>query len=164
MESVKTEATNYQEFIEHGGEWIGEQDEEGNLLWDQATVLDMHIEAREEALMDLRKAFVMALYHHWERAIQTATGGKPGNHKGLVKLANEKGISLHPRLASILALANTLKHNSDKYGTALCQSWSDVFGAHFRPRPEGKTDWYAAIRLTDAHILEVSDIVAASGP
>ena len=62
----------YQQNLEQGGKWIGESDDDGLVIWDQSQILDYEIDVVTEAAQDLRKAFALALYHHWERS---ARGG-----------------------------------------------------------------------------------------
>ncbi len=163
-EQTKNEAIGYQNAVDRGGEWIGEQDEDGNVLWDQASVLEMRVEAAEEALMVLRKAFVIALYHYWERSVRLWTdSADDANHCKLVSRALGKRLPIDPRLGAIQDLVNMLKHNNDRWGKKLLQSWSDVFRPGFQALP-GKTNWYEATYLMERHVLEAFDIVAASGP
>lgn len=51
----------------------GEYDEDGQLLWDQGTVLEHEISFANNASMELRKAFAIAAYHYWERSVQRWT-------------------------------------------------------------------------------------------
>lgn len=51
-----------------GDEWIGERTEHGHVLWDQERTYELDIEAAEEAIQDLRRTYVIAIYHRWERA------------------------------------------------------------------------------------------------
>ncbi len=71
QETAKQNLVAYQT----AGDWIVEHDDDGNVMWDQETLLEMDIEASDEAIMALRKAFVMALYHHWERALRKYFSG-----------------------------------------------------------------------------------------
>lgn len=156
VERVKSEATAY----EASDEFIGEHDDEGNLLWEQGQVLNMQQETAEEALMALRKAFVLVLYHHWERAIRAYTGsGKSADHEKLVRRARDNGFPVDGRLDVVRDLANALKHDK---GARLQESWPEVLtlGA----RSHQPRDWYEAIRLEDTHVVEVFEIIAQSGP
>ncbi len=163
-EQTKNEAIDYQDAVERGGEWIGEQDEDGYVLWDHASVLEMRVEAAEEALMALRKTSIIALYHHWERLVRLWTNSADkADHCKLVSRAQTKRIPIDPKLVAIRDLANTLKHASDQSGNKLLQSRSDVFGPGFQAFP-GRTNWYKAVSLTNCHVLEAFDIVSASGP
>lgn len=154
----------YAKHLEEGGEWIGERDEDGYRLWDQEQILDMQIEANNEALLALRKAFVIALYHYWERAIRVTVGGDDrADHAKLVTLAAAKGIVVRPELDAIRDLANLLKHDNARWGNALLQSWSGLFAPGFQPRP-GRTDWYDSVRITDDDVVRAFEAVVASGP
>lgn len=144
-------------------EFIGERDDEGNILWEQGAILTMEQETVEEALEALRKAFVLAAYHHWERAIRAYTGSdQNAKYRQLVARAELKGISPVPDMAKVYRLANTLKHNSGHHGAVLFELWRDLFGPFFSARLD--SDWYRAISLSDDDIYEVMQIIEAAGP
>lgn len=156
VERVKAEAASY----EASDEFIGERDDEGNILWEQDSLLAMQQETAEEALMALRKAYVLVLYHHWERAVRAYTeSGKSADHEKLVKRADAKGIPIHAQLNLVRDLANALKHNK---GGSLRQSWPKVLT--FRARSNEPRDWYESIQLEDSHLVEIFEIIAQSGP
>jgi len=156
VERAKSEAAAY----EASDEWTGERDEDGHVLWEQGQVLGMRQEASEGALMALRKAFVLAIYHHWERAIRAYTdSGNSASHDKLVDRAREKEIPLDRRLGSVRELVNALKHNK---GGTLQESWPEVL--RHQARLHQQKDWYDAIQLTDAHVIEAFDVIALSGP
>ncbi|MFC3322894.1 hypothetical protein [Mesorhizobium cantuariense] len=84
VQRAEAAAQDYQKSLAEGGPWEGERDaEEGYVIWDQEDVLEARIEATGEALMGLRKAFVIAFYHHWERAIRVTTYDDVADHKRL---------------------------------------------------------------------------------
>lgn len=164
LERAKEDALAYQEAVERGEtEWIGERDEDGHVIWDQEQVHDMEIESKVEGQAAVRKAFILALYHHWERSARIWTGSDKRDHDKLVAAVVAAGTTIHPRLGAVRDLANLLKHDNDKWGHALLQSWSAIFPYGFTQRP-GRTNWYDAVRLSDAHLVEAFNIVAASGP
>ncbi len=143
--------------------WVGER-EEGMILWDQSQVLDMNIANAEEALMHLRKAFVIAAYHHWERSARRwGKAGPKARHSQLSAASLAEGYPVDPRLEAVVSLVNTLKHNSDVKGAALLAAWPEAFPPNFRPRT-GRTDWYDAISLSDRQVAEICDAIGASGP
>lgn len=164
VERARAEAAKYAQDIENGGEWIEERDEEGHLLYTKEQALELQIETSDEALSALRKAFVIAAYHYWERATRLAVGGNDkAKHNELVVLAVAKGIAIHPDLGAVRDLVNLLKHDNAKRGAALQQSWGSVLSPSFLSRP-GRTDWYAAVFLTEDDVAKAFDVVANSGP
>lgn len=147
---------------EQSGVFEGERDEEGYLLWDREQLLNIDREMALEAQGDLRKAFALSAYHYWERSARRWTENQKDDHDGLVKKVLAAGIPIHGDLGKVHALANTLKHDSEKSGAALAAIWPEALPAGFlRPRTG---DWYGAVALTDEHVGEVLDIVGASGP
>lgn len=159
VERIKAERTAYEE----SGVWEGEQDDDGHVIWSRGQILEMEQEAAEEALMHLRKAFVLALYHHWERAIRAYTGShRKEEHKELVKRAEQKGITPVAELEKAYRLANTLKHNSEKYGPHLFEIWPAIFGEHFQSA--SGVDWYGSVVLSDEYVDEIVETIAKAGP
>jgi hypothetical protein len=164
VKNAQSQAAQYSASVDAGGERIGERDEDGHVLWDQEDVLRMRLETCEEALMALRKAFVISVYHHWERWIRAWTGsGHSADHDKLVRRAIEKGLIVHEKLDAVRNLTNVLKHNKGTSGENLWATWSDLFSPDFRPRQRG-SDWYSAVHLRNCHILEILDVAAQSGP
>lgn len=150
--------------VERGDiEWKGERDEEGYTIWDQEAVHDYEIESKVEAKIALRKAFVLSLYHHWERSARSWTNDDRRDHDKLVPLVERLGYPVSPRLAAVRDLANLLKHDNDKRGDQLLESWPEVL-PKVRRHPDRRTDWYEAVQLTEAQLTEAFNIIAASGP
>lgn len=164
LQRAKENALAYQEDVERGEtEWIGERDEDGHVIWDQELVHDMEIESKVEGQAAVRKAFILALYHHWERSARIWTGSDKRDHDKLVAAVKAQGTPIHPRLDAVRDLANLLKHDNDKWGDAVLLSWPAVFPYGFA-KAAGRTNWYDAVRLTDSHLTEAFNTVAKSGP
>lgn len=155
------EAVDYRHRLKQGGEWVGELDESGNVLWDQEAVLGLRIEAAQDALATLRKAFAIAAYHHWERSVRAFTRRENGKHDDLVKAAARHGVSVHRKLGAVRDLVNLLKHDNDKRADDLRKSWSELLPSETKRPYSG---WYDAVCLLEPDIDEVYQIVAASGP
>lgn len=141
------------------GEW-----EDGRLLWDQSQVFEMDIESANEALMALRKAYAISTYHHWERHARKWTNARRlDNHKEICRRSLDMGYPIHKKLQDVALLANTLKHDSAVKGEELARSWPEVLPV----RPAGlpiTAGWYEAVQLSDLHVAEICDVVAASTP
>src|SRR5688572_672111 len=122
VERTIEEAFAYQQEIEQGGQFIGERAEDGSILWSHDQVLELKHEVAKEALSALRRAYVIALYHAWERGARRWTNaGKHAKHDTLVTGVAALGLAVHPRLAVVRCLANLLKHPSDKWGQELLE-------------------------------------------
>lgn len=159
VERIKVERIAYEE----SGVWEGERDDDGHVIWSRGQILEMEQEAAEEALMHLRKAFVLALYHHWERAIRAYTSSSQHpRHKELVERAEQAGIAVVPELEKAYRLANALKHNSDNHGPRLFEIWPGIFDEHFRSA--SGVEWYGSVALSDEHVDEVIETIAKAGP
>lgn len=161
-DSLRNELAAYRHSLAAGGEWIGERDDDGYVLWDREKLLDMDLEEAEIAFDEFRKSFALAIYHYWERCLRSYCGVPHGNHETIVKHAALNGIAIAPHLERLRHLANALKHNNRKWGDLLLVSWPELFLPTFQP--SDRTDWYAVISLTDAHIEGALDAVLNSGP
>ena len=158
VEALQSELTAYREDTE----FIGERDEEGHLIWEQDQLLELDIEAAEDAIQEFRKAFVLAIYHHWERSIRRYTGVTTTGHGHVVAGAKAEGLSISSDLRLLQVLSNTLKHDTDQWASELFRLWPEVFGSRY-PAYRGN-DFYSFIRIGDRDIEFLLDIVSASGP
>ncbi|WNJ93024.1 hypothetical protein [Bosea sp. 685] len=158
-----TEQSDYEKFLDDGGELECECDGDGFILWDKQTALQIEVASLKDAAISLRKAFAIQLYHHWERSAQGWTGSAANaRHEDLVAKARVKGLPIDDRLDVVRMLANTLKHGSPHYGRKLLTAWPEILAI---PNPAATAiDWYAAVTLSDAQVKEVATIVAGSGP
>lgn len=161
-DALGTQLLEYREHLAHGGEPDEERDDEGFLLWDRERLLEMDLEVCSAGLGEVRKAFVIALYHHWERAVRKDTGYNKPYHEELLEAAAAAQIPVQPDLEKVRHLVNTLKHNNEKRGTQLLKHWPEVFCSDFSQ--DTNTDWYQSIELTDDHVHQALSIIAASGP
>lgn len=166
IDQKKAAAYDYARHIEAGGEPIEERDEEGRLIWTNAELLDATIHTAEDALMSLRKAYAVALYHYWERSALHWTGKASEEHDKLAVRVEGMGIPVDPRLHALRDLANLLKHANTKWGERLHESWSELFPSDFWLPTNGgwRADWYEQVSLTEDQFGKVLAIVRASGP
>jgi len=156
--------TSYEEDVAKTGQWIGEVDDEtGCVIWDHADHLRFDIENSRLAAWAMRNAFVLAAYHHWERAALVWSGNPDARFPELVAATTRRGYSVHDRLQQVRVLANAIKHNKDHSGDRLSAAWPAVLRPGFRKHPI-RTDWYDAIQLDAQTMEDVFEIVAGSGP
>lgn len=152
----------YASMVAGGGERIGEW-EDGHRLWEQDQVLEMEIEDAAESIMDLRKAYALAVYHHWERAARRWTGLNGwSNHQKLATASRDLGYPIDEHLQRVRDLVNTLKHNSAERASELFASWPEVLNVD--PGRHPNLDWYTLVSLEDRHVKEVFAIACRSGP
>jgi hypothetical protein len=161
------------------GKFEGERDEHGNVLWDRDDILEHKIVFARDAMMELRKAFAIICFHHWERSVQRWTAQRKTttqpNNSYILKIKQDRGykylcqaaanIGYQPdtQLIRVCTLANMLKHNTDRLGTDLLKLWPDVFPPFFQ-KPPDLSDWASSVALTDQHLNEIFSIVSKSGP
>ena len=161
-DSLIDELGRYRETVESGQPQIGEWDEDGTRLWDREQLLEFEIDDAEAALATLRKAFVVALYHHWERAMLRQLKRVNEKHADLVKLGRSRGMTFHPRIDAVRDMANLFKHANSKWAKALLKSWPTLLPNGFTSNPFN--DGYSAAVLTDEIVHEVVEILRESGP
>lgn len=140
-----------------------ERTEEGDIISDYRDVLLYHTETAEDAMWALNKAFAIAMYHHWERSARDWTLKEHGGFDKLVPAVEKCGYPISPKLATLNCVVNLLKHANPKDGVALYKERPDLFRRHF-DTSSGRFEWYEEVRLTDEHIAEFFDVLAASGP
>jgi hypothetical protein len=159
------------------GVFEGEEDEFGNLVWSRDQHLERNIEDTYNSLMELRKTFAIAAYHYWERSVlewieqasREIALNDPKNktkilkHDDLLEKANELGYPAASDLSRVVALANTLKHNSTNYGQKLVKLWPELFSTNFQ-EPFKYSSWASSVQLSDQQLNEVFDIISKSGP
>lgn len=153
-------------------ERIGEWDEDAGWIWEQSQFYEFDLTTVDETIASMRKAHVIALYHHWERVISRwalrqmlANGVTPdGNltHGDFKKAVVAGGYDVHPRLDAVRALNNCLKHNSDDFGPKLMKRWPELFPADYKG---GKgSDWFEDITITEEQMTEIVEALRTSGP
>src|SRR3546814_10680611 len=74
----------------------------------------------EEALMSLRKAYAVAIYHHWERSALQWTHRKNEKHDDLARRVLAMGYPIDPHLHFVRVLATLMKQ--DRQSTRLTSS------------------------------------------
>lgn len=165
LDQAKSNLSGYLDDIAGGAEPDREVDEDGLVLSDRETLLEMEIENVYEAAMGLRKAFAIQFYHFWERSAQNWTGcDTKAGFRSLKAAVHTKGFDTHPKLDAVLMLANTLKHGSTDYGPRLFAAWPEIVVLPFARDVSKVSDWYAAVVLSDPVIFEIAEIIRASGP
>ena len=105
----------------------------------------------EAGKSEIREAFVLSAFHHWERWMRRRTG-EQGSFTTLSKAAQDIGYT-HPRPGILNSLCNLLKHDNVDHAEALASQWSELFGELPHGVP-GQREWKLAIQ--DHHIEQVS--------
>ena len=146
----------YESDVAAGGQRIGEW-EDGVCLWEQSDLLQMRIEDAQ----DVRKAFALAAYHHWERWARRWTRSTHNKHDRLTAQTLQQGYAIDPRINALRDLVNALKHNNPVWGDALTRSWPEVVTSY---RAGVDMDLYEEIELSDVQVTAIFDVIANSGP
>lgn len=154
-ERIETEARAYEESLANGGKWIGEY-EDGHLLWEQSRIFEYQINDIHYALAEVRNAFAIALYHHWERSALAWKGSK-ATHKELADYCASMGYGPSPDLDAVRHLANHFKHgpNSNRNWLAEMREKYPLF------LPRGPSP---AFGLSDDDLFMIGEVISASGP
>jgi hypothetical protein len=156
---------------EVSGKRIGEWDEDGRKVWEQSDIYQFDLELVDECLVNLRKSYVIAFYHTWERMVVRWAGvGQRANHNELRRGVESKGVRPHARLDAVRDLNNALKHNSRGFGANLIQSWPELLPPNFYVTKNYMIDdrflidWFSLITITKEQMREVIAALRASGP
>jgi hypothetical protein len=155
VERIKAKAHAYEEGLANGGEWIGER-EDGHILWEQSQFYDMEIADAHQAIYEVRRAFIIALYHHWERSAVVWLG-KDAPHEELERYCSESGFGPASDIGAVRCLANHLKHkpwSNSKWLNKLRDEYPS-----FMPRVAASVSV-----LSDIDIETVAAVILASGP
>ena len=156
-------------FDEHGAQFE---------IASRAGDLETEIEMAADAMNELRKAFAIAAYHHWERSLlewwyaenpaardesvpEASRPTPPRNHERLLAFTETVATPPAPALDKVRTLANALKHNSKDRWDDLVQQWPEVIA---RTPYKHRADWAGTIRLSDSQLLKVFQAVQQSGP
>jgi len=165
---AEADLTDDQRERANGGTDDAERDEDGNPVWSRAIALENEAEMGRAAALAVRKAFCIALYHHWERsAYQWIAGNavpmndKKPSHTEIVDSLRFIGVRVSRRIDIARYLANTLKHSNSTWGNRLYRKWPALFRDDFSDHEN--TDWYEAIILTDSDVREIAAIVRTAG-
>lgn len=162
MEAERRAASEKSRRYYDSGEDDSEYDEDGVLVSStryslQFAELEAHL-----ALSVVREAFVTSAFHYWERSARFWTGYRGGSFRELTTAVMEKH-SVHPELVTVNVLNNLLKHDNPQRALDLAALRDDVFRtAPHSALPSRRQTW--ALAISDRHVEEVFDIVAASGP
>lgn len=140
-----------------------ERDDNGLIVDDYRDHLIYHSTVAEEARTALNKAFAITIFHQWERAARDWTGKPNGKFVTLCAAVAAKGYPVSPKLAELHVLANLLKHANSKWGVQLQALRTDFFRQSF-DASLSKIDWYEEVELSNEHVGELFETVAASGP
>ncbi|GCD50897.1 MULTISPECIES: hypothetical protein [Acetobacter] len=163
---------------EEGGVFVGERDEDGDVLWEKNEILELDIERLQEALLELRRSFVLTAYHYWETSVykwhhQENPKTKPvnlGNYEKL-KRALEAFGQKDPALKNIpndnlfivCHLSNIIKHTSGNSEEYLSKNMPVELSGTMKSDPEiygGRPQIY----LEEHHLKWIFDVIAKSGP
>lgn len=153
----------------------GEPEENDSPVWG----LDAE-RAAAASLNELRKAFAVAAYHHWERSVsawwhaahpdaRTGSGQTkatkqeeaPRGFKELARHAGTLSAPPDPTPRQVATLSNALKHNSEQRWHELKAQWPELIAHNCS---DYRADWTDTLQLTDAQLLQVFQAVQRSGP
>lgn len=159
IDIIEANARAYEQHVAEGGERIGEW-EDGHLLWEKSQLYEAEINDAREVLYEVRKTFIIALYHFWERS---AAGwkGSEGSHAELAEFCREHGYGPSPELDAVRYLVNFFKHgpNSRSDWLERLKRLSPSF------LPGLKTPGTAKIvGLSDSTFFHVAKVIKDSGP
>lgn len=156
IENIQSKARAYEESLANGGDWIGER-EDDHVLWDQTDVLEAETDDAQRALYEVRRAFVIALYHHWERSAARWLGDDEAHHDKLERFCAANGFGPSRDLGAVRCIANHLKHRPGSSSDWL----NNLRKNHPTFLPHVQT---SAFNLSDDDFDIIAAVILASGP
>ncbi|MEG8028977.1 hypothetical protein [Sphingomonas aerolata] len=143
-------------------------DGEGNYV-SRRMLLDIENRAVIAADVALRKSFVTAVYHLWERSVQrwSIFGGKGNpNHADLVELARNAGVTGDlSALKPIHNINNALKHDNEKWLKLLDEKDYKKYVFYPYDLKHGpKPSPYEMVSLKHQDLVDLFDLMATLGP
>lgn len=163
IDEAATVVAAYEKWLDEGGATTLERDEDGEYLDSNLPYLEHQHSNAEDALVIMRKAFAVTIYHYWEKWSQRWFGRNKKGHAEFVKRLEQEAVySIHPGMTHFYWLVNILKHNRPDEAPQLLKERPDFFFTNFKGFDE--PDWEWGVGLTGKHIAEFLDIIAASGP
>jgi hypothetical protein len=130
MEKSQHEAQESYASYQASGEDDSEYDEDGILIHSTRHALDYNEMNATLVITVLREAFITSAFHYWERSARGWTGlyGKKDTYPILSK-ASAKSYAVCPKLETLNALNNLLKHSSSDKALLLLRIRPDYFFA-----------------------------------
>lgn len=160
---ARTNIDDYATALAAGAPYEEERDEDGHLVATREQLLDYHHSEAVSAAAVLRKAYVVVLYHHWERNALKWVDKAHLKHDALVDAIKGKGYTVADDLKILYMLCNLLKHNNGKWGHRLAGYRSDFFVFNRAPA-DGIRDWEPVVVVGEHHVRGFIEIVRQSGP
>lgn len=174
LEEIKQEADDFQRRVDAGtAQWEEYDEETGAGRHYGEEFGERRLEA-EAAILLVRKAFVIVIYHLWERGARrwAPQARRKPNHADLVAALTEALIVIDKAgLEELRLLVNCLKHNSED-ARKLYVLRGNLFESDFDPdsihpatgKPFTNIDWAEKVVLTDDNVEHYFRVVQNSGP
>jgi hypothetical protein len=174
LQEIEQEANDFQRRVEAGNAQWEDYDEETGAGRHYGEEFGERRHEAEEALLLIRNAFAIVIYHLWERGAQrwVPQVRKKPNHNHLITALTEASIVIDKTgLEELRLLVNCLKHNSED-ARKLYELRRDLFSTDFVPgeihpatgKPLVNIDWAEKVVLTDDNVEEFLRVVQDSGP
>ncbi|RWX77086.1 hypothetical protein EPK99_15640 [Neorhizobium lilium] len=159
IKRIEHDSAAYDLAVANGADLIAEYDEDGVRLWEQSQVYEAQITDVYSALFEVRKAFVIALYHFWEdsAAHWMALNGKQASHEDMELYCSREGYGPSPDLGAVRCLANHLKHGRNSRTDWLARLRSEY--PSFLPPQQSKI-----FGFSEETLFKVAAVIFASGP
>lgn len=135
---------DYVWYIEVGGKFVEECDDEGWLIWFNDDLLEVMIYIVEDVFMLLCKVYVVVLYYYWEWLVFYWIGKVSEEYDKFVVCVGVMGILVDFCFYVLCDFVNLLKYVNIKWGEWLYKSWFEFFFLDFWFLINGGwwVDWY----------------------
>ena len=157
---VLADIAEYERYLEDGGVPIGEWDGE-DLLVDQSGYLRLELVALQEALVELNRATVISIYHHWERHVPSDVGETKRQHSKLVADSRSARIGVHADIDALHFAGNFLKHGNLEWLEKLSVRFPHRF-PNLAKIKKSIPAWWGTLQVDDEHIEWFFEIATTS--
>jgi hypothetical protein len=151
QEDINDCITEYRRSVDSGGDPIGEW-EDGHRLWDQEDLYRLQQLAIEDAIVELRVATVVAIYHHWERHVPGGETNPKRNMNNLLNDARLHDVPCHGDIDALQYSANYFKHGNDDWRQKLVARWPERFKENLQWSATN-VPWIRKISISDDDIV-----------
>lgn len=160
LEKAESAFRDHVAIIGEGEDTVDWTDGYVTITTSQSLALDA--EAARKAVQELRLAFAIMFYHHWERSVCRWAGKHIQGHDKLEAAARAQGYPVHDDMKLLQCLANLTKHGTEKWAMGLFPFWHDLFQEGFDPLKV--IDWRGMLSLQEDHVWQIAEIVEACSP
>lgn len=155
---------NYEEHQAAAAAGPPEDEDDQTYSFDYGDHVGTMIYEAEECIRLLRDAFVLTLYHFWEKQALELLNRSTYNYKTIYAAAKahpELGLDDPTHIDRLRMMSNCIKHDK---GHPLYEKYPEMFDPQLVPEKPNHRGWHQALRVSDADLEAAFAAVRAAGP